>query len=444
MQIKIEVKSRATKKPGKEIKEFDFFYRETNYSLRSFNNFQSLPESKNLSDRMQDLLNITNILLYIDRFTRRGKNPKLSIHLKFPVRDLFFWQQQNIKEELSDLVYYFTELNWKIEFYQDINENIFPNQKLEFLSNDELEICLWSGGLDALAGLINRIHEFPYKKFILASFEANSRKKNIQKEICNELKKIHPNIRSRIYFHNTPKHKQKKEYPYARTRGLFFLFSGLVLASTLNQKKLYLYENGVGALNLMLPGNTGLDQSITSTYESFCKCSSFFEKVIGEKIQIENPFAFKTKSEMCKILDNPLYAKIVSITNSCDGPYRDKPSECGYCTACILRRLSLFNSGIQDGKEYVVQKFGDLLDKKEYNCMYGQYVLLKDTLERDDMNELFRQQPGLYNSIEYSGLSDKEFKSKLKTFLKNYLEDFESFHKLVERENFKNHSYLMA
>lgn len=444
MQVKIEVNSKAYGKLKKEIKEFEYSHEGINYSLKSFNSFQVLPESQNLSNKLLDLMNLINIVLLIDRFTRRGKKINTTINLKFPVLEFDFWLKKATREKLVELLTYFTELNWNLEFYKDNFSSPYPNQKLEFISNEEKEICLWSGGLDALAGLINRIKEFPDKKFILASFESNPRKKHSQRVLFDKLNKIHPNIQERIYIHNIPNHKQKKEYPYARTRGLFFLMSGLILAYTLNQKKLFLYENGIGALNLMLPGNIGLDQSITSTFESFHKCSEFFEIIVDKRIKIENPFAFKTKTEMCKTLNDSIYQEIIFKTNSCDGPHRNKPSECGYCTSCILRRLSLFNANIEDKTSYVTHNIGNLIEKKEYNSMEGQFIVLKEIIERDDMQELFRQQADLYNSQEFSGLSKKDFESNMKNILKSYINEFESFHELIEKSYQESHTYQIA
>ena len=73
-----------------------------------------------------------------------------------------------------------------------------------------------------------------------------------------------------------------------------------------------------------------------------------FELVLERTIYIWNPFLFTTKAEMCAALQTAGLAHLVRETVSCDGFAQRiaNKSQCGYCTSCILRRQSLYSSGL--------------------------------------------------------------------------------------------------
>ncbi|NCN08219.1 MAG: hypothetical protein GW938_00080 [Leptospira sp.] len=385
-----------------------------------------------MSDRILDLTNIVNVLSYIDRFIKkkdRNKNDVL-VNVSLPVREFLFWNNKEIKDKLQDLLYYFSDIHWQLVFTSDKNNSLNQHPKLPFIE-ENLEICFWSGGLDSYAGLMDRVKQFPEKKFVLASFEGNNHKKYNQNLLFEKIRLELPNVKERIFIHNTYENHDKNGYPYSRTRGLFFLLSGLSFAFLLGQKEIYMYENGVGALNLKLPGNYGLDQSITATFQSHRRCEEFFKLVSGEDIKIENPYAFETKSNMLSNIKNLQRTNEITITSSCDSSHRqkNKPRECGYCTSCILRRFSLHIAGIKDSKNYVEASLSnpELIHRKEFQAMYGQYKKIESLLSQGGLEALYKNDPDLYRAEEDSGFEQSLFKNKLRLFLNAYIQEWKLF-----------------
>lgn len=433
MQLNILVQSNTFEKDKLENKKsYSFGLNGRNYILSINTNISSSKYGvRNTPDRILDLNGIVNTVHLINRFVqkRQRRDSQLKVEVSFPVRDIDFWKCENIKNKLEELLYYFTEIHWEMKFILDESKPVQPNPKLLFSKEQEVEICFWSGGLDSYAGLIDRMNGFPQKEFVLASFESNNANKKIQDDLFAKLKEGYSNLSERIYIYNSFNHGNKHEFPFARTRGLFFLLSGLSLAFLLGQNKIYMYENGVGALNLMLPGNYGLDQSITATFQSHRLCEEFFTLVSETEVKIENPYAFYTKSVMLRNLMLYKDRHFISSTSSCDSPQRNKPKECGFCTSCLLRRVSLHSAGINDEKEYILKSLFDLdlENKSSFQAMNGQVRIFESILNSNGLDALYDYYPDLYRAEEYSNLGKIEFRQRIKSFLELYIEEWKKF-----------------
>ena len=118
-------------------------------------------------------------------------------------------------------------------------------------------------------------------------------------------------------------------------------------------------------MNLPLDGSQlGVDSYRGVHPRSLKMVEEFFESVLGQQIRIKNPFLFNTKAEMCSTLLPTGLANAVQHTVSCDSfPLRihNRPSQCGCCTSCVLRRQALKVCGLADHdvpKAYRFDLFG--------------------------------------------------------------------------------------
>jgi hypothetical protein len=109
--------------------------------------------------------------------------------------------------------------------------------------------------------------------------------------------------------------------------------------------------------------------------------------VVGVPFFIRNPYQFKTKTELTTALreiPKPAYQTI-----SCDGRYRQAglPSQCGYCSSCLLRRMALLNTFGRDDTDYVVthrSTNGPLIRRSHFKAMDLQAAKLEDILSLAD------------------------------------------------------------
>ena len=78
---------------------------------------------------------------------------------------------------------------------------------------------------------------------------------------------------------------------------------GAACAYLMGQKVLYLYENGIGAINLPYRESAvGLDHSRSVHPLTLLMVSDVISELLGQEFEVKNPFLFWTKAEMCKAL----------------------------------------------------------------------------------------------------------------------------------------------
>ena len=134
-------------------------------------------------------------------------------------------------------------------------------------------------------------------------------------------------------------------------RALVFIALGVATAFQAGTDTLWIHENGIGALNLPLnETQLGTDNYKGVHPRSLMLAQDYLSLALNQLVRLRNPFLFATKAEMCKSLIGSGLADAVSHTVSCDGfpqRIRGQPSQCGYCTSCILRRQSLQASGLE-------------------------------------------------------------------------------------------------
>lgn len=120
--------------------------------------------------------------------------------------------------------------------------------------------------------------------------------------------------------------------------------------------ELYLYENGIGAINLPYRASAiGLDHTRSVHPLTLLMMSEFVSELLGDNLRVRNPFLFWTKAEMCQALAQDERNHLVALTNSWDSPHRQKfANQCGYCSSCLLRRQAIAFAQIKDETRYVV------------------------------------------------------------------------------------------
>ena len=111
-----------------------------------------------------------------------------------------------------------------------------------------------------------------------------------------------------------------REEPSQRTRALVFLVLGIATALQAGTDTLWVYENGIGALNLPLnETQLGIDNYRGVHPRFLMLAQDFLSLALDQPMHIRNPFQFSTKAQMCKSLVGSGIAEAVSHTVSCDG-----------------------------------------------------------------------------------------------------------------------------
>lgn len=205
---------------------------------------------------------------------------------------------------------------------------------------------------------------------------------------------------------------------------------GSAVAIALNQRKLHVYENGIGAINLpYYKFEIGLDHTRSVHPISLIRTSKFITILLDNHFDILNPYVFKTKAQMCTPLSEDSLTDLIYETQTCDSVHRKKQSQCGYCSSCLLRRQALLANKIVDETEYVLThgKSKSKNIRLHFEAMISQVKRLNKLLQKEqDLNqnwyELINEYAVLEKTVNEMAARNKISKHKIrKKFIDMYL-----------------------
>jgi 7-cyano-7-deazaguanine synthase in queuosine biosynthesis len=317
------------------------------------------PFCQNLDPLLADWVDVALFAYVADRLSPRRdpKNPQRMfqwarrMNLKVPVRRLDEWQQPGIAAAVCDLLRHFTDDEWHIEFVARRGRGrsaVHQGYLFSAPQSQPARVALYSGGLDSFAGAAQQCAELSDHSFVLVSGATNSRQRSAQREqiraLIRQYKREVCQVTVPFGINWRGKSHRGVEDVSQRTRGFLFATLGAVTAITAGSSDLYIYENGIGAINLPYDATQlGTSNSRAVHPLSLQRMSRFVELLTGSPFAFQNPYLFQTKGEMCRHPAVRGLANYVPLTFSCDGfpvQAKGKP-QCGSCTSCLLRRLSL-------------------------------------------------------------------------------------------------------
>ncbi len=319
-----------------------------------------------------DLMDLAVSIYVADRWARRKAGYPREIEVRLPIRTERVRHNPGVIDCLRLMLHWFTGDLWTFRFSRrsrtrrvaELQTYFFPTTNTGVVT----EVALWSGGLDALAGLCNRIKSEYAERFLLVGTGANPSVWGLQersfKALCERREAQMNLIRLQIFQRRTGQLPWRSDRR-SRARVAAFAILGSAYALLEQQTALAVYENGPGALNLPFRASeVGLDHSRGVHPLSLAWISYLVSIISDTDFTVHNPFIHWTKAEMCSVLDKMNLSAVAGITQSCDRSPRSKIPQCGTCSSCILRRQALLASGIPDTSNYLVHKGTDQQRKK--------------------------------------------------------------------------------
>lgn len=309
-----------------------------------------------------DLIDLAVAIHTTDRLiTQPLDQDQAQILVVLPVRHPEILNTASLHNKLFSLLEWATGRRWFFDFQKRLDSGRFIEQQSLLLSTETHidEVALWSGGLDALAGVYTRLQANAREKFMLFGTGSNNKVYARQETVFKALQPYFHNnnrlnlCRVPIHFSDSKLHPKNK---ISRARGVVFTLLGSACAYLMGQKELFVYENGIGAINLPYRKSAvGLDHTRSVNPLTLLMVSDIVSELVGQEFRIKNPFLFWTKAQMCKALAEDGRNNLVSLTVSCDSPHRKKQIfQCGYCSSCLLRRQAIAASNMNDQTPYVV------------------------------------------------------------------------------------------
>ena len=422
--------------------------------------------SNPLSDTMADVLDVASAIYAADRQSLRSygeaETGQRSIVVKIPVRIPELWASEKVATRLQSTLLWMSGDLWEFEFVKRKESSDLINRELFLFGlgyDRPVAVSMFSGGLDSLAGLASHMESESAGTRILVSGYTNERLGSQQRlqvqHIRRAMQKRSENDGLTIWRASVPfgirSHGERlREEKSQRTRALVFLALGAAVAMQSRTDTLWVYENGIGALNLPMSAvQLGVDNYRGVHPKSLRMVQELFQILLEKDFRIKNRCLFDTKAEMCDSLRRIELADLAAYTVSCDGyPQRVKgTTQCGRCTSCVLRRQSLHSSGLSrfDAPSgYRVDLFGDhaVLTSEDtfgFQAMQGQVHKFKRCLSADaPWSSLSASFPELVRThMEIGGHENMNFervREKLVRLIQTYVSEWEPFAAIIDQD----------
>lgn len=313
---------------------------------------------KEIPAHLIDLLEIATYVYCADQAWTRGGDTlvgngskwRRKFHLHIPVREPDRWNSSGLKGHLQDVLGFLSDDDFQFTF-SDLKRDRSGERYFEFGQDAEKgfvpeDVVLFSGGLDSLAGAVKETIE-DKRKIVLVTHRSNPKIVSRQKDLMTKLSTAAP---GQVFYVPVWVKKQKeigKEYTQ-RSRSFLYASLGAVVAKLFGLNRIRFYENGPISINLpVTPHVLGGRATRTTHPQVLNGFSRLFSSVFESHFGVENPFIWKTKSEIVKKIIDCGQQDLIKHSVSCAHTWEMTRihTHCGHCSQCIDRRFAILASG---------------------------------------------------------------------------------------------------
>lgn len=320
-----------------------------------------------LPDVAVDLVEIASYVYAADGACRRGGDREFEYGTKWrryfrfeiPVRRPDVWSRKDTLGLLTETVAFLSDDDYDFHFCQ--LEDPTPMEQYLPLAADADQpgavegVLLFSGGLDSFAGAAHEVLA-GQRRIALVSHVSTEKVGKPQRELADALGCLAPKASLRPLHVPIGLNKGKAigvEHSQ-RTRSFVYATLGGVVARMLGLARLRFYENGVISFNLPTSLQVlGGRASRTTHPRSLAGLARLLSLLFESEFQIENPFLWKTKTEILRELKASGHAGLCAKTISCARTIERtvQHSHCGRCSQCVDRRLVAVAAGLSDSED---------------------------------------------------------------------------------------------
>ena len=208
-------------------------------------------------------------------------------------------------------------------------------------------VLMFSGGLDSLAGAVETARGGA--KLVLVSHRPVSTLDSRQKKLFSELRKEFPDQVIHIPVWINKAERLGRREPTQRTRSFLFSALGTVVAQSVQAGGVRFFENGIVSLNLPVADEALRARASRTTHPVALQLlKSLCSAVTARDFAVDNPYLFKTKTDVVTILSTHKAAHLIPHTCSCaHSMFKPKTQwHCGRCSQCIDRRFAITAAGL--------------------------------------------------------------------------------------------------
>ncbi len=328
--------------------------------------FVENPEA--LPPRIIDLLQLASYIYCADRLANRGERESLrnaawsrSFNVFMPVLDYEFWSTPSISEALANALTFMTgDRTYTFHFSKaTINPVVQENKQLLLFSNEytsiadaeKTDIMLFSGGLDSLAGAIERLNLYQERTLCLVSHRSNNVTTHTQAAL---IKNLQGKYQERIIQYGFECHNKKgtpSRDETQRTRMFLFASIAFAICHCYNKNEFYIYENGITSINLSKQMDVINARASRTTHPKTIELLRKLFRSFNPSFDIKVPYYNRTKSDILHVFETYGETNLIASSVSCSST-RNKPkteaAHCGCCSQCIDRIFSMYAAGLNE------------------------------------------------------------------------------------------------
>ena len=308
-----------------------------------------------------DLLEVAAYVYVADRLVRRetpqmsgmGEHWRRRFRFVIPVRRPELWSNPTVSGALVNTLRFLSEDEFEFVFEKSTEtRHLQPYlgfDQPEARSFDPDDVMLFSGGLDSLAGAANELFAAG-RKLLLVTHQSSTAIANRQNALASALATRAPDSVQYVPVWVRKGEQEPIEHTQ-RLRSFLFAALGITIARLFNRKRLLISENGITSFNLPLAEHVlGTRASRTTHPRVLRDMGQLASLVLGEPFTIENPLLWSTKGEAIASLPANQCADLIRLTTSCASVrfLSMAGRQCGTCSQCVERRLSLLGAGLAD------------------------------------------------------------------------------------------------
>jgi len=318
-----------------------------------------------LPDRVLDLLETAGYIYAADRLLSRGSRSAVEyhgwarrLHFIVKVRDFNFWNDPAVQGKLAEALVFMTgDKEYKFTFqpgHSTPPTSMFDDPGIVLPEGGNVSVMLFSGGLDSLAGAIELLEDSK-DVICLVSHQSQPGTIRTQNGLFQALKDTYSDrVRHYRFKCSLVSTLNKAIEETQRTRAFLYTSIAYAIASSQQQTRFYVHENGVTSVNFARrQDGMNARTSRTTHPKTLSLLQDFFSMVHGSKVQIATPFLFKTKSDVFRSLSAHTRENLIPSAVSCSKTFlnRKQASHCGACFQCVDRRFASYAAELEQVDE---------------------------------------------------------------------------------------------
>lgn len=279
-----------------------------------------------------------------DRWTRN-----FTLHV--PVADPERWRSSSAS--LVRMLRFLTGDEWEVLFRprEPLAAQVVPPSAV-----DDLEVSLFSGGLDSTIGAVNLLAA--ERRVLLIGHYGAGVTHSFQDRVLATLRDEYPDAVGAMLVHLQPPNlpAEIEHENTARSRSLLFIALGVAAANLTGEGKgVCISENGLISLNVPMTATRAGSLSTRTTHPHFIALFQSVLDAVGLKHLLRLPYRYQTKGEMIRDCADPaLLRRLSPLTMSCAHPENARweggtpGTHCGHCLPCLVRRAAVAAASYPD------------------------------------------------------------------------------------------------